>query len=102
LLYKIVTLLAIFLQVDIYRCTPLQNIITLEKEQFPEKKILSCATRLEIFKTGRIKKGKYVIILVLYIVKDERCMTPQLWHDPGTICLGVAFKYMYVTNLQEE
>jgi hypothetical protein len=29
-------------------------------------------------------------------------MTPQLLHDPGTICSGVAFKYVYVANLQEE
>jgi hypothetical protein len=71
LLYAWAAPLAIFLQIDIYKYTNLQNSIPLEEGQLPEKKILVGATRLEIWQIGPIKKGNSLIILVLYIIKGR-------------------------------
>ena len=68
--------MAIFLQIDIYRHIYLQGSIPLEKGQLPGKKILICVTRLEVWPIGLIKRGNSLIILVLYILKEEVVLKP--------------------------
>jgi hypothetical protein len=58
-------------QFDIHRYTSLQNIISFQTEQFPEKKILISTTRLEIWQIGRIKNDKYVIFWYYIEYKEE-------------------------------